>query len=478
MKGNIKMKHLVQGLLTLLISLFILNSCKNPDDIGLDIAPGEEINSLFIDTVTVRSTTVREDTFSTIGLSQHPLGYLQDPVIGTTESSLALALSMPLAGTVHFPKTAVLDSAVLVLNFGKEFYGSNTVPFIINVYQLNEKFNPTSGYSSNKTWNYNPTVIGSKVVGAFNLKDSLKITDIVTGKADTQKTVPPQLRIPISSSFINSNFLKADSLRFTDNTRFNNFIKGLYISVDRSNNPSGIVFFNLSSTTASNQLNGLDVYYKSTSGTITDTIVNHFGITTDSTAASIKRTYTAAVQTQLNNPQQSFSTVYVQPGGLRTKINFPFLNSLKNKLGKVIINKAELVIPLDANSNILYGPAPRLILYRTDIADQRQPVPDNNTGQGQSAPDPRVIPEPIVFGGFYDAVNKRYKFVITSYIQDILSGKLTQYDTYLAPIYTNEQPSRLISAQATGSTVARSVLGGGSNSTNKMKLNIIYTRLQ
>jgi hypothetical protein len=38
------------------------------------------------------------------------------------------------------------------------------------------------------------------------------------------------------------------------------------------------------------------------------------------------------------------------------------------------------------------------------------------------------------FGGFYDSSKNQYKFQITSYIQDILKGKLKQYDTFIAPV--------------------------------------------
>jgi hypothetical protein len=287
--------------------------------------------------------------------------------------------------------------------------------------------------------------------------------------------VPPQLRIPINSSFIRTNFFNADSTRFVDNTKFNNFIKGLYVTVDHSNNSSGIVFFNL----ASDRRNGLDLYYKTTAGTVIDTAFRHFGVARDSTAATIKHTYSPAVQTQLNNPGQQFSTVYTQPmGGLRTKINFPFIAALKQKLPNILINKAELVVSIEGGSDNIFTAAPRMILYRTDIADQRQPLPDNNTGQTQAGTsDPRVL-TPDQFGGFYDAAKKRYTFIITAYIQDILNGKLNQYDTYIAPVYLDDPLNKLLFPAATGSTAARSILGGGSNATYKMKLNIIYTELK
>src|SRR5690606_31746387 len=84
-----------------------------------------------------------------------------------------------------------------------------------------------------------------------------------------------------------------------------------------------------------------------------------------------------------------------------------------------------------------FAPSPRLTLYRTDIAAQRQSVPDGflvYNGGSLSLGDSRAFTHPLLFGGFYNTAKKRYIFNITSYIQDLLSGKLQQYDTFIAPV--------------------------------------------
>jgi len=194
-----------------------------------------------------------------------------------------------------------------------------------------------------------------------------------------------------------------------------------------------------------------------------------------SAAASVKHQHTAAVQQQLDNPAQQFASVFVQPlGGLRTKLHFPDIEELKS-LGSIAINKAELVIYSD-ESETNFSPSPRLTLYRTDIAAQRQSVPDGYlvyNGGSLSLGDSRAFTHPLLFGGFYDKTQKRYIFNITSYIQDILTGKLRQYDTFIAPVPHSAadipiQPSSLTAAPA-------ALVNEG---TNKMQLNIIYTTLE
>src|SRR5690606_24464519 len=96
--------------------------------------------------------------------------------------------------------------------------------------------------------------------------------------------------------------------------------------------------------------------------------------------SSIERTYVAAVQEQLDNPQAHYDTLYLQaPAGLRTRVQIPYIDALKDR--NIAINKAELVLyaPTDIPGDELGMYAPRLTLYREDIAGQRQPVPDGDS---------------------------------------------------------------------------------------------------
>ncbi|HEY2583220.1 MAG TPA: hypothetical protein VGI43_15515, partial [Mucilaginibacter sp.] len=65
------MKFFRLDLLTLLISLFILNSCKNQDSIGLGINPSGQPNGILVDTSTIITNTVKEDSVITSGLAKN-----------------------------------------------------------------------------------------------------------------------------------------------------------------------------------------------------------------------------------------------------------------------------------------------------------------------------------------------------------------------------------------------------------------------
>ena len=461
------MKYIKLDLLTLLISLFIFSSCEKTGTIGLDIAPEDSLKSVFTDTITVNALTTKEDSVITSNISQNPFGFLTDPVFGTTEANLALALNLP-SDNYSFGTSPSLDSAVLVLKYGDEFYGDSLASnYAISIHQLKSVFNTSKSYYNTNTWGDYSTepVIGSvNNVKRFAWNDSTSITAIIKGGPDKPATkVAPQIRIRLSSDFINNYFLSANAKsKLTNNATFSAFLKGLFVTINKngSTGAGGIIFFNIQST-----VSALEIYYKTPNGSAIDTNVATFKAVG---ASQIKHNRGTIIQAQLNNPNPDPPVVYVQPlAGLRTKLRFPFIKGLK-KDGNISVNKAELVVTVtDADDNI-FKPAPRLTLYQLDIAGQRKPVPDNAIGI-----DNRFLDERI-FGGFYNATTKTYTFNITSYIQDLINKPIDQYDTFIAPIDLPLTGRANISPAAT--TAARAILGGKNHPQSPIKLKITYTR--
>lgn len=452
-------------LLTLLISLFILSSCQETESIGLDVDPATEIKGSLIDTITINASTVAEDSIVTNTLGQYPLGYLNDPIMGKTTANIGMSLTLDPPG-LSFGTNPVLDSAVLVLFYGKEFHGDSTSKFQVEVHQLANSITESTLHFNTKAIGFNSSVLGSKFL-SFNLKDSVKVTELVKGKPDVQKTKAPHVRIQLDKTFITNNILTNSATVLASNAELNNAINGLYLTVNKAQTTGkgGIAFFNLTDSSR------LEVYYKSQNGTAIDTGLHKFPIKNNSAPviANFKHDYTGtAIQTQLNNPNTKFDQTFVQGlVGLRTRIHFPYLDKLKS-LGNITINKAELILTVVGGTDQI-KPAKRLLLYQTDIAKQRQFVPDFGTN-------PIVSMTDLDFGGFYDSTNKRYKFVITTYIQDILRNRLKQYDTYIAPV--NIDYSRQGGPLPSGVTATSAVLGSGKTGVSyKMKLNIIYSKI-
>ena len=68
------------------------------------------------------------------------------------------------------------------------------------------------------------------------------------------------------------------------------------------------------------------------------------------------------------------------------------------------------------------------------------------------------------FGGFYNESKKEYRFNISKHIQEILNGEIIDYGLILIP------DKRQMTAN-------RVVLNGPESSNNKLRLELIYTKL-
>jgi hypothetical protein len=464
------MKLFRLDLLTLLISLFILNSCKNPDTIGLGLDSSTQLNGSLIDTATIVVNTYPEDSIITSGLTKTPMGYFQDPALGSTEANVAVALNLPGSTTFTLPTgTITIDSAVLALKYTDGFYGDElTSKYKVNVYQLTKR--PTSQNYYNTTpwnkWRDSTKVLGTRTFFS-RTHDSLKIYNIIAGAPDTLIKVAPQLRIPISKDFINNILFNASSDQLSSNTIFQNNVKGLYITLDKSGStgPGGIFMLNMNDS--------LVVYYRSTFGTTIDTNTVALPLSSNNTHASaqIIRKPSAVVKTETDNKTSgSRDIIYFQGlAGLKAKISFPYLKSILKTVGSnVVINRAELVITPVPGSTIPFKAQPKLTMYRYDLAHQPQALEDAST-------DPRSGGI-SVFGGFYNSTLKNYHFVITAYIQDLMNGKTVDYGTFISPVDTTN--TQTIDINPTPQTAGRTIaIGTDKTSPYRIKLNIIYTKI-
>ncbi|WP_199117228.1 DUF4270 family protein [Pedobacter sp. ASV28] len=470
------MKFSKLDLLTLLISLFLFASCENTATIGLEVDPTSAVQGDLIDSATIVSRTVKDDAVATNLLTRYPFGYLKDPVLGETESALAMAVNLPV-DAYDFGTSPVLDSAVLVLNYSGEFYGDSTAVYSVDVHQLSNDLTQETSYLSSKTYPYGSTLLANYTGKVFpNTK--YKVTDIVVGAADTLKTVTPQLRLKLDPTFVTNQVVGLNAATLKYNSYFQSSFKGLHVQIKKASSTGigGIMFFDFASTNS-----GLFLYYKKQNATTTtaiDTVSVNFPIATSTAAvaASVKHIYSTAVQQQLDNPSLSYPVTYLQPmGGLRNKFSFPYLKKLRAEVGKMIVNKAELVIDLSSGTDVApFRAAQRLALYRNDIAGQRKNLPDNDGGSYYVAGDPRA--NVSAFGGYFDSTKKRYVFLVTAYIQDLIDGKTEDYGTFLAP-----SPLSTFEYTSSFNTAGRAIIGSFKKSPsagdNIIKLNIYYTKI-
>jgi len=460
------MKFSKLDLLTLLISLFILNGCKNQDTIGLGVTSNNALTGSLIDTCTIVVNTIPEDTVVTSGLSRTPFGYFNDPVFGATEANIAMDLNLPGNSAYTLPTgTIALDSAILVLRYAQGFYGDSlSSRYKANVYQLNERVYSSNYYYNTKQWSYNSSILLGTKTFFPRPNDSIYVNAKVAKKPDSLLKVPPQLRIPIDPSFINTNLFLAGSQQLGSNLVFRNNVKGLYLTLDKtkSTGSGGLMMMALDSAA------NITVYYRTINGNTVDT--TSLNMPSSIHAAQIKHTYSSTIQTELNNQTTgSRKAIYIQgAAGLRAKISFPYIKNLLKTLGtNIVINRAELVLTPTPGSTIPFAPIPQISMYKYDLAHTRTVVEDANTS------DPRSQGY-SVYGGYFSSTAQNYHFVITAYIQDLLLGATVDYGTFLGAVDYSTTLNYAATAQTANRTFA---VGTDSSSPYRIKLNIIYTKL-
>ena len=92
------------------------------------VDPNQQISGTLIDTATLQTSTVLEDTVATNALAKTPLAYFNDPIIGTSEANMVTGLGLPGgSGSYTLPSgTITIDSAVLVLGYSAPTVNSST----------------------------------------------------------------------------------------------------------------------------------------------------------------------------------------------------------------------------------------------------------------------------------------------------------------------------------------------------------------
>jgi hypothetical protein len=484
------MKFFRIDLLTLLISLFILNSCKNQDTVGFTLGTKGSISGSVVDSATIFTKTTTDDSVVTSGIAKSPLGYINDPIFGSTQSDLITDLNLPGAAAYTLPAgTITIDSAVLILKYAQGFYGDSSVrnssKYVLNVYQLAQRQATGGTYYSTTAWGHQGTIIGSTSMLNYTFaprpNTKVIIDSAVSGKPDVPDTISPQIRIPMSKSFINTVLFNANAAQLNSNLIFLNNVKGLYITVDKTQSTGTGGTMMLQGDSLS-----VNVYIRAVSGTVIDTTVVTLPIT--QYFSYIHSVRSPTFQTAITNKTTvTDNLVYLQGlAGSRVKVSFPYLDSLFSNrnvggVNNVIINRAELVVTMNPNSDIpkYLTPLPRLNLYELDIANQRVQLPDASGLSSQEAVD--------AFGGFFNnpatLPASSYHFLVTSYIQNRITNKLIDYGTYLAP--GDASDSTVVDITPTVQVAARTVAGGGyvnalgnNNPAYSMRLNVIYTRIK
>lgn len=329
------MKHSAQSFILFSFSViltFIMVGCSEPTFVGNElVVDGQEFSS---DTAVlpVFIYPQREDSIissSIAGLSAVSLGIINSPYFGKNKSGFFTQLVLAANG-IKFPDDAVLDSIVLALDY-LAVLGDSTGMHNIEVYEVSEEITRDTVYNTFE-YAYESAPLGEKIGHVFNNVDSLYLeTD----------TVQAQFRVKLSDDlgqrFITEN-ADTSSSTFDTNDLFQEWFRGLYITVDDANSTeNSMAFFNTNSSTISRMI----LYYTSDtvstsfSFPITFACNQHVRIETDYTGTGLESLLAEM-------PANNIYSVLAPMAGVNTVIEIPELANYSN----TIINKAELILPV------------------------------------------------------------------------------------------------------------------------------------
>lgn len=459
------MNSAARRLLFFFFSFAALTACEDPKDIGLELQDENLIGTEFTDTLTIQTGTVFQGDSIPSFRSQTPLlGQYVDPVLGKVRASTITEVALN-GSSLNFGAGAIVDSLVLTLDYSFK-YADTLKAMQVNVHRLTGTFDERTSYFTTTPFPYDPTPVGSKAFFP-------RIDTETTNGATTKKT--RLLKIKLSPELANEFMAQSGQAGLADAAGFRNFFKGIALTVPEDANAS-IVGLNLSSTNSN-----LTLHYKTADGTARQ---HNFLMGTGNyfTQLSSDRTGSAVAALQTNGSfipaTETGGDSYVQAGTqLLSKITFPHLDKFKDLPGNLIINRAELIIPIKAASSANNLPRPpQLVLYETNNANQFLKDISGNVRAVQSdGINPLFTNYPALVASSRKNNVDYYTLNVTSYLQGVMMGLKSNNGLMLGAV-TSTPGERNTSTIRPEVRPYRAIVTN--NEANPIRLLIYYSKLQ
>ncbi len=438
------MKRLVflrQITISALLFLLISSCTKELSPIGMDLLNPLDLLSMgYTDTVQIKAYSIPEDSVYTRNLTYAQVGSMYDPVFGRTNATFYSQLFTSTT-SLRFGTTPVFDSAYLYLPF-KSSYGDTLSNMTLHVYALTEGIVDSLHSYSNTTLTYDQV----NPLGEITFQPKPHDSTFYNGQKQA-----PMLRIPINSNFGNY-ILSADTNSLNNDTEFVKYFKGICVVAEPQNTPGKgcILTFSMPS-----DYSRIQMYYHNTE----DTLSYSFAITTDCSRFQNydHNGYAEAVpllkEQLLGNTSPGQQFLFAQGmAGVKIKIEFPYLNKWFDT-EKIVVNDAQLILGNASVSDVFANPS----------AVTLRGVGESGTTSPYSVID--ETENSAYFDGTFNKTTNSYRFRLTRYIQQVLTGQVSNKGLHLI----------IPSASYVGT---RLVLNGTESPQSDLKLYLRYTRLK
>tara|TARA_B110000285_G_scaffold45226_1_gene50538 strand:+ start:5220 stop:6500 length:1281 start_codon:yes stop_codon:yes gene_type:complete len=424
---------MIRTLAFIIICSTAIVSCKKKQyQLGSDVIDSNTIlGGTSIDTFSLVTYTIEEDSIISDNPSNVVLGSYIDPVFGSYNASFFTQLR--LAGVdPNFgdPNTIVIDSFVLALEYVGNY--GDLDPQTFEAYELEESMSLDSTYYSFSTLAYN--ALNLVPLDNATISPNTSSPSVVGGDS-----LAPQLRIHLDTLLARSLITEATSggTTFSSNDEFLEFFKGLYL---RTNNLAQVLGEGAALYLNINDPSSKATIYFQQDGEPTsyDLIIN--SDCADFTKIAIDQTGTN-VEAVIQDSTVGQNTYYAQAFGTRAALSFPGILSLPEN---IVIHRADLSLPVQFQTGYKYQPGTNI-----SVATRADSSSTNLVNIG-------------VFG-VYNPAEKQFNINIREYVQSIVNKDLPLTELVVSPLYFINSAERIVF--------------NGSNTINKTKpkLTITYT---
>ncbi|MEQ8625333.1 MAG: DUF4270 domain-containing protein [Vicingaceae bacterium] len=437
--------------------LLLLSACKKEGELNPEFAENTSF-TFFTDSIKINTSTRESDSVLADRIATGLLGTYQDSSFGKTKSSIYVQPLLPSNTLIlgEDDEELFVDSVIFSLSYNS-WFGDTSVAQNIEVFRLDEELDADNSYYSSGSVNTLPTPLATKSFIPHPRTESVILLPNASGGIDTS-AVSPQLRIRLDDALGTEILSKSGEAELSNNASFITFFKGLKISPNEqmmlNDNEKAILYFALTSSQTK-----MTVFYSAVNINSGDTVKKLVDFPINSSSVrfnTFEHDFSnGAVQMNLSDGGKDSIYSYTQAmAGVETVITFPDLKQ-RFQDERIVVNKAELVLPVASGSYANFGLAQTMTLASRDASGLLQFIPDN---------DPR-LETPAYFGGSYIESENEYRFNIARYIQGYING------------VENENGLTLL---VTGSAVKaeRAVILAQGNQGRKIKLNLYYSNTQ
>lgn len=437
------MKSKLWILTPFLIILFLVacttEEINNSNFVAGEIFTDSNIRVVKVDTMTVDISTMKFDSIVTSLASRLLIGQYTDPVFGKVTSSNYIGL---LPSTFTIDSEAEYDSIALFLRYDNYYYNDTLQSNTINVKRLTGNFNADE---NDKFYNTSSVAYADEDLGIVTFKPRPLSGD--------------SIYIKLSDNLGEEFFSNLQSKKITNYAEFTNAFKGLVLQPGEHDNGSVIGYSNDASDTyvrlyfSTAETDGRVQSYIDFTLNISDSPNPFFNQIIAKEPIDYLKELTD-VETNLssiNSGNQSF----IQSGvGIATRIQFPYIKTIKNLNGKGTLLDAVLKIrPVKNSYNDHLILRESLSVYVVDTNNDLTAQIYHTDGSTITAD---LNTDNIEFNDVY------YEISLANYIEKLLESD------------RNIDEALLLFPSDYSSTVDRFILNGSPNSTYKTTLELTY----